>query len=434
MVVEGHQGPAVINGGQQQHHVAVEHNQVQHELGDTKVEALGEGEGPLLVKPIWIQLLQTATASLHFTHLPHSPPYPPFLSLIFLLFSLSHPSPSLSLSPPPHNVQHNVVAGHCRHHFHGHVPELHQVHKRVVRVLKRRDDVLLERLQALELGRTLRSTGGRGEGEGSRGRTCSETMRGSKVIAGLYLLELDQSACACMRHRQQHQRTPHNHTTPHHTQTPHTHTPHTDTTHTHTHTPHTHTPHTDTTHTHTTHTTHHNPNRKCLYRQTGDWLLGAACVMTCSTLVRGAFRGGCTGGGLDKRALCQNNYSCTSRHAQHSSPTPPRPAPPCSCILLLSHSPPPLKDALALNTQRVTYSRDNKMAAPQAPAHWALTFVSAAGNFLTRCLMAASSGFSERKLGRFCGSWQACREHDAGRTYQHALQGEAHVSASNQPF
>ena len=172
MVVEGHQGPAVIDGGQQQHHVAVEHNQVQHELGDTKVEALGEGKGPLLVKPIRIQLLQTATARLHFTHLPHSSPYPPFLSLMFLLFSLSHPSPSLSLSlslslsPPPHNVQHNVVAGHCRHHFHGHVPELHQVHKRVVRVLKRCDNVLLERLQAQELGRTLHSTGGRGRGRG----------------------------------------------------------------------------------------------------------------------------------------------------------------------------------------------------------------------------------------------------------------------------
>ena len=49
--------------------------------------------------------------------------------------------------------------------------------------------------------------------------------------------------------------------------------------------------------------------------------------MTCSTLVRDAFRGGCTGGGgLDTRASCQNNYSCTSRHAQHSIPTPPRPS------------------------------------------------------------------------------------------------------------
>ena len=48
MVVEGHQGPAVVDGGQQQHHVAVEHNQVQHKLGDTKVEALGEGRDHFL--------------------------------------------------------------------------------------------------------------------------------------------------------------------------------------------------------------------------------------------------------------------------------------------------------------------------------------------------------------------------------------------------
>ena len=142
-------------------------------------------------------------------------------------------------------------------------------------------------------------------------------MRGSEVIAGLYLLELDQSACACVRHGQQHQRTQHNHRirayhTPHHT--PHHTTPHTHTTHTHTtphtpnshhtkHTPHHTTPnthhttphqthttphHTQTPHTHTPHTPHTTtPNRKCLHRQTGDWLLGAACVTTCSTHLGG---------------------------------------------------------------------------------------------------------------------------------------------------